>query len=191
MITDARGYIFEARRDVLGNYGLMESYKLMEYKGMHNVFLTFAIDNAGKPICPSYMDIGEGFKSLKEKIVDDDVKTAMEKYVKSNKPTIANLKDVGVIVDGKFSFDLETGVFKPETSNFDLYSPVSILDNIFRNASYDLEPGICCEKLSTKKELNSLPMDINLYNSYITNILKYVRKDTTIDRVSFLVNRVQ
>ena len=45
---------------------------MMINKGVQNVDLTFAIDSLGKPLRPSYIDIGEGFKSVSSKIGDDD-----------------------------------------------------------------------------------------------------------------------
>ena len=43
MLNNALGYIFEGRYDVFKHIALMESYKVMNYDGNVNVFVTFVI----------------------------------------------------------------------------------------------------------------------------------------------------
>jgi hypothetical protein len=191
MQTTSIGYVFDARKDVLKQIGLLENYKLVFNKGVQYVFLTFSIDSTGKPLIPSFIDIGEGFRPLTQKIEDNDVENSMLKFARSNKPTISTLNSTAMIVEGKFAFDRETGEFLPENALINLYIPKVCRDDLgITNTKGEAEPGILCEVVRKTEGLNTFVVDSKIYDSYINNILKYIRGDNTKDRVSFLVSRV-
>lgn len=192
MQTTGKGYIFDARYDIFNHTGLVESYKMMINKGVQNVDLTFAIDSLGKPLRPSYIDIGEGFKSVSSKIGDgDDVEEVVTKFVKSNKACIANLEDTALIVSGRFAFNFSTNEFLPDKSHFDLYLPKSVSTELgVTNTKGEPEPGILCEIVRKDSGLNTFLINDKVYDSYINNVLKYIRGDNTKTRVSYMVSRV-
>ena len=191
MLNNALGYIFEGRYDVFKHIALMESYKVMNYDGNVNVFVTFAVDSLGNFITPSFMD-AEGLKPLSDKITNERTeKDAVELFVKSNKPTLAPLSQIAIIVDAKFSFNAVTGEYNADNSNIRLFIPKVVKDNVGIFNQYGTsEPGIVCDEVKSVEGLNIFKVDEKIYQGYINKVLQFVREKEIKTRVSYLISRL-
>ena len=191
MLNNALGYIFEGRYDVFKHIALMESYKVMNYDGNVNVFVTFAVDSLGNFITPSFMD-AEGLKPLSDKITNERTEQdAVELFVKSNKPTLAPLSQIAIIVDAKFSFNATTGEYNADNSNIRLFIPKVVKDNVGIFNQYGTsEPGIVCDEVKSVEGLNIFKVDEKIYQGYINKVLQFVREKEIKTRVSYLISRL-
>lgn len=191
MKTTGLGYIFDGRYDCKGEVGLMERYNYLKNGNMQQIDLTFGVDTTGKPLIPSYAELSMGFRPLSDK-VETDIRVDIEKFVKSNKAYFSYLPSIALIVNGRFTFNYETGEFVPAKSDIRLYLPKIIRTDLgVTNTKGGSEPGILCEVVVRNGiGINSISIDEKVYDSYMANILKHISGVNTKDRVSYLVSRL-
>lgn len=188
MITNHLGYIFEGRKDVKGNIGVMESYDIAFSGDVQQVTITLSTDIKGNPLIPAYSDSSLGFRPLTEMFNDAETSDAtIYRFTKSNKPYFGVLGTFVMLCEIKVKFNKETGEVLEEPTVF-FYAPKNAIDSMKVINGKDV-PAINCDRLSVSSGLNTIEINDKLLEAYKVNVLKAITQKNTTSRDVYLLAR--
>ena len=147
--NNSRGYLFEARKDIKGGYGLLEKFYLLDDRYRYPDFpislrMTVGLNNKYDFATPYYNNTMNGFIPLAEQIEDN-----IEKFCKSHKPTFTIFSSSEATTLANMFI-----LMNPETKeigrfDFDLYTPKAVNEEskIFFDKEYKPLPEFICTKI--------------------------------------------
>ena len=130
MVVSHLGYLFEGRKDMKGNIGIMENYNILFSGDTQQVSVVLATDIKGNPLIPAYNDASLGFRPLVEMLSDGESHDkTMYRYTKSNKPYFGVLGAFSMLCDLKIKFDRNTGELLEEPV-IHFYAPKNVVPSL-------------------------------------------------------------
>jgi hypothetical protein len=183
MLVNNLGFIFECRKDANGKIGIMGNYKVITDGDKVSLTLVCAVDNSGKTVVPSRINMSCGFEPLSAFCeTEEDVK----KFIRSNKPHFYSVDEIAMVASGTIVFDKNTG----EVVSFDsfgFYIPVTTskrIDQIKDNKGV-VQPALICEKVSTRAGLNTFKVTDLILKAYKDEFLKTVTLEVCKDKEAY------
>lgn len=189
MIINHLGYIFEGRKDIKGNIGIMESYDITFSGNVQQVSVVLATDIKGNPLIPAYSDSSLGFRPLTEMLNDAEPSDAtVYRFTRSNKPYFGVLGAFVMLCEVKIKFDRETGDIIDEPLIY-FYAPKNAIPSMKVLNGKDV-PALNCDRLSVNSGLNIIKMHEKILDAYKENVLKVLTQEATKSKDVYLLARL-
>ena len=190
MIINHLGYIFEGRKDIKGNIGIMESYDIAFSGDVQQVSIILATDIKGNPLIPAYNDASLGFRPLVEMLNDAEPSDAtVYRFTRSNKPYFGVLGAFAMLCEVKIKFNRETGEVIDEPVIY-FYAPKNVIPSL-QVLNGKSVPAINCDRLSVSSGLNTIKMHEKLLDAYKLNVLKVITQEVTTSKDVYLLSRLK
>lgn len=180
MITNNLGYNFECRLDCNKKVGFIQSFKVINSKGVQVSNIACAVDSYGKIVIPAYNNLSLGFRPLTEICETEE---ALHKYIRSNKSAFGLLGSFSMIANVTLRFDLSNGQLLDD-SIIDFFVPKTVVSSM--QGFKEGVPVLICEKVTSSGGLNTIKVTATMHNAYISAFKSCVNMQNTSGREEFI-----